>query len=197
MVLAGSMGGMQATFDVLTALPPAFPAAVVVNLHRAARPGRDHLPDVLAVRSTLPVCTLGMTDSLKPGHVYVLPPGAALTHVDGGFVAPGAPQHGWRTADITMATAAERYGGGCIAVVLSGRLNDGADGARSIKRAGGRVIVQDPADAVAHGMPAAVLATGSVALVVPLRRVAQALIALTMAPGGADLLRIPRAPWAS
>ena len=29
------------------------------------------------------------------------------------------------------------------------------------------------------------------------RRIAHSLIALTMAPGGADLLRIPRAHWAS
>ena len=197
MVLAGSIGGMQAMSEVLSALPRDFPSAVLINLHRAARPGRDHLPEVLAYRSALPVRTLGMTDTLEPGHALVLPPGTALTRVDGRFLAPKVPEEGWRTADPTMTTAAERYGSACIGVVLSGRLNDGADGARSIKRAGGRVIVQDPADAVAHGMPAAALATGSVDLVVPLRRIAQALVALTMAPGGAELLRTPRAPWAS
>jgi len=196
-VLAGSMGGVQAMSDVLGGLPRAFPAAIVVTLHRAARPGLDHLPDVLSFRSPLPVQTLGMADALEAGRVHVLPPGTALVHVDGGFLAPEALHEGWRTADPTMTTVAARYGPGCIGVVLSGRLNDGADGARSIKRAGGRVIVQDPADSVAHGMPAAVMATGSVDLVVPLRRVAQALVALTMAPGGAELLRTPRAPWAS
>jgi len=196
-VLAGSLGGVQAMSDVLGALPPEFPAAIVVNLHRAARLGQDHLPDVLGFRSALPVRTLDMTNTLEPGRVHVLPPGTALAHVADDVLAPRAVEEGWRTADPTMTVAAARYGAACIGVVLSGRLNDGADGARSIKRAGGRVIVQDPADSVAHSMPAAVMATGSVDLVVPLRRVAQALVALTMAPGGADLLRIPRAPWAS
>lgn len=196
-VLTASLGGVQAVSDVLGGLPAEFPSAIVVNLHRAARPGRDHLPDVLAFRSTLPVRSLGMTNALEPGHVHVLPPGTALANIDDGFMAAQTLQEGWRTADPTMTSVAHRYGSGCIGVVLSGRLNDGAEGARSIKRAGGRVIVQDPADAVAHGMPAAALATGSVDLVVPLRRVAQALIALIMAPGGAALLRTPRAPWAS
>ena len=195
-VLSGSLGGMQAMLDVLDGLPPHFPAAVLVNLHRAARTGPDRLPQVLAYRSTMPIRTLGMTEALEPGCVHVLPPGNALCTLDNGFLAPRPPE-GWRTADPTMATLAQRYGSGAIAVVLSGSLNDGAVGARAVKRAGGRVIVQDPADAMAHGMPAAVLATGSVDLVVPLRRVAQALVALTMAPGGADLLRTPRAHWAS
>ena len=197
MVLAGSLGGLKAMSDVLEALPSEFPAAIVVNLHRAARSGRDHLPDVLSFRSKLPVRSLGMTDALEPGLVHVLPPGTALANVDDGYVAAQTLQEGRRTADDTMTAAADRYGSGCIGVVLSGRLNDGAEGARSIKRAGGRVIVQDPADAAAHGMPSAALATGSVDLVVPLRRVAQALIALLMAPGGAALLRTPRAHWAS
>jgi len=196
-VLAGSMGGVQAVTQVLAALPRRFPASVLVSLHRAARSGRDHLPEVLAYRSALPIRTLSTTDALEPGCVYVLPPGTALALVDGRFQARELPEQGWRTADPTMTAAAERFGSRCIGVVLSGRLNDGADGVRSIKRAGGRVIVQDPADAAAQGMPAAAMATGSVDLVVPLRRVAQALVALTMAPGGAELLRTPRAPWAS
>ena len=179
-VLAGSLGGMHAMLDVLAGLPGQLPAAIVISLHRAARRGRDHLPDVLALRSKLPVSTLTTVDTLEPGRVHVLPPGTALASVDGGVLAPRLPAEGWRTADPTMTAAAGRYGAACIGVVVSGRLDDGADGSRSIKRAGGRVIVQDPADAVAHGMPTAALATGSVDLVVPLRRVAPALVSLVM-----------------
>lgn len=193
-VLAGSVGGLKAMLEVLCRLPTKFPASVVVTLHRPARPDRDHLPDVLARRSPLPVKHLSSLPDLEAGCVHVLPPGTALS--SSGPLLEAAPANGWRTADATMRTVAERYRARSIAVVLSGRLDDGARGANAIKRAGGRVIVQDPGDADAPGMPAAALATGSVDLVVPLRRVASALIALTMAPGGADLLRIPRAPWA-
>jgi two-component system, chemotaxis family, protein-glutamate methylesterase/glutaminase len=195
-VLAGSVGGLNAMLDVLRTLPAQFPTAIVVVLHRSARGGRDHLPDVLSRRAPLPVKTLASTADLEAGCVHVLPPGTVLARRPGPML-DAARVEGWRTADATMATLAEHYRSRSMAVVLSGRLDDGARGVRAIKRAGGRVIVQDPADATAPSMPAAAMATGCVDLVVPLRRVGQALVALTMAPGGADLLRTPRAPWAS
>jgi two-component system chemotaxis response regulator CheB len=46
-------------------------------------------------------------------------------------------------------------------------------------------------------MPLAALATGCVDLVLPLARLPHALIALTMAPGAADLFRVPPPPWAN
>jgi two-component system chemotaxis response regulator CheB len=45
-------------------------------------------------------------------------------------------------------------------------------------------------------MPSNTIATGCVDFVLPLDRVAAALVALTMAPGGADLLTVPTPSWA-
>jgi hypothetical protein len=74
-----------------------------------------------------------------------------------------------------------------IAVILSGMLQDGTQGIRPVKRYGGRVLAQDPATARA----ASAIATGCVDFVLPPHRLAAALIALTMAPGGAVLLAMP------
>jgi hypothetical protein len=68
--------------------------------------------------------------------------------------------------------------------VLTGLLRDGAQRIRAIKRRGGRVLVQDPTAARAAGMPSAIIATGCVDFVLPLDRIAPALVALTIAPGG-------------
>ena len=195
-VLAGSAGGVRAVRDVLQFLPPQFPAPIVIALHRPARPTRDDLAAMLRRRTSLRVHTLGEPVSLEAGCVHLLPPRTTLATDERGSLRL-EPTQDWRTLDPTMTALARRYGPRCIAVVLSGRLDDGAAGARAGKRGRGRVGVQDPADAEAAGMPASVLATGSVDLVVPLRRVAHTIVALTMAPGGADLLRVPRAPWAS
>jgi two-component system chemotaxis response regulator CheB len=50
-------------------------------------------------------------------------------------------------------TAARCFGRRVIAVILSGGLDDGTDGARVIKRYGGIAIAQDPEEAIFSSMP--------------------------------------------
>jgi two-component system chemotaxis response regulator CheB len=46
-------------------------------------------------------------------------------------------------------------------------------------------------------MPVSAIATGCIDFVLPPHRIAAALIALTMAPGGASLLTVPSPHWAA
>lgn len=193
-VLAGSAGGMKAVMSILPDLPSQLPAAVVVVLHRPVA-ADDHLPALLQRGSALPVAPLCDGGALRPGTVSVLPGRVGLTHGIGGLQVESLPTA--RTIDPTLQAVAAAFGRRSLAVVLSGRLDDGAAGARAIKRAGGRVVVQDPADAAESGMPTATLATGSVDFVLPVRQVSACIVALTMAPGGADLLRTARSAWAT
>jgi two-component system chemotaxis response regulator CheB len=94
-------------------------------------------------------------------------------------------------------SAAEVSGPRLIAVVLSGMRRDGAEGVQAVRRHGGRVLAQDPATAAAPEMPAAAIATGCVDFVLPPERIASALVALAMAPGAAEFLRVAPPSWAS
>jgi two-component system chemotaxis response regulator CheB len=94
-----------------------------------------------------------------------------------------------------MRAVAGHYGPRAIGVVLSGRLDDGAAGARAIKAAGGRVLVQEPDSAECASMPTGVLATGCFDFVLEPRRIAHALVALVSAPGAAQLLAVRAHPW--
>ena len=107
------------------------------------------------------------------------------------------PAANFRVADPLITSVAERCAGRALCVVLTGRLDDGAAGVRALKHRGGRAIAQEPGTARAPGMPMAAVATGCVDLVLPLERIPHALIALTMAPGAAALLRVPPPPWAT
>ena len=62
-------------------------------------------------------------------------------------------------------------------VVLTGSGMDGADGARAVKAAGGRVLVQDPELSEHGGMPRAAIATGAADSVVSLPEIAPAIVA--------------------
>jgi two-component system chemotaxis response regulator CheB len=60
--------------------------------------------------------------------------------------------------------------------VLTGNLDDGTAGMLSIRRHGGRTIVQDPSDASFPSMPESVLQQTDVDECVPLSEVVQALL---------------------
>jgi two-component system chemotaxis response regulator CheB len=191
-VLAASTGGVRALREVVSGLPADFPAAVLVVQHRGAG-SPELLADLLRTRCTLPVRT-ATSGALQPG-LSVLPAGTtADLRPDGTLSLRPCPTV--RTADELLASAADAFGPRVLGVVLTGRLSDGAAGARAVRRAGGRVFVQDPDDAEAPDMPSAALATGCVEHALPLGLVAPALVAYVMAPGAAELLAVPLPPWA-
>ncbi len=80
-----------------------------------------------------------------------------------------------------------------IGVVLTGFGHDGAAGALEIKFAGGRIMVQDPATSMGDPMPTATIGTRSVDFVLPLERMASALISLCTVPGAASFFYVPPA----
>ena len=66
----------------------------------------------------------------------------------------GPPVHFCKPAvDPLFSTAAEVWGGWCLAVILTGMGNDGTAGAAEIVAGGGSVIAQDEATSVVWGMP--------------------------------------------
>ena len=67
-------------------------------------------------------------------------------------------------------SAAALYGDRTLGVVLTGMGHDGREGARSLTKAGARVLVQDEASSVVWGMPGAVAEAGLASAVEPLDR---------------------------
>ncbi len=114
------------------------------------------------------VCPLHIDEAvhgepLTNGRVYVAPGGQHMTVVhgsDGPAIAleHSAPVWGVRpAADVLFRSAAAVFGRMTVAVVLTGMGRDGADGARAIRAAGGRALVQDRDSATIFGMPQATL----------------------------------------
>jgi two-component system chemotaxis response regulator CheB len=197
-VVVASLGGLPVLRAVAAGLPTGFPVPVLVVSHRTAGHCRDALAELLGRDAALPVrsATAGLF-AWQPG-ITVVPGGQTATmtgELQLGLRAT-APADGPGDTLLASAAAAARPDP-VIAVILSGMLRDGAQGVRAVKRGGGRVLVQDPVTARAPGMPASAIATGCIDFILPPQRIAAALIALAMAPGGASLLTVPAPHWAT
>lgn len=140
-------------------LPTRLPVAFCLCLHVPAT-SRSALAEIVARVTELPVSVPGNGEPLRAGHLYVAPPDRhLLVHREHLELERGPKENRVRPAvDPLFRSASAAFGDRATAVVLSGALSDGANGAAVTAAAGGLVLVQDPSDAVVSGMPTATLA---------------------------------------
>jgi len=123
-------------------------------------------------------------EPVRAGQIYIAPGGkhmrvdrrggeATIGIYDGPMVNFCKP-----SVDPLFSSAAEVWGAKCLALVLTGMGCDGTNGAADLVAAGGAVIAQDEATSVVWGMPGSVTHAGLCSSVLPLDRIAPALIRL-------------------
>jgi two-component system chemotaxis response regulator CheB len=96
-----------------------------------------------------------------------------LVDEDGIALSVDAPVNYARpSVDVLFETAAQTFRAHMVAVVLSGASQDGARGAVAVRRAGGRIVVQDPDTAESRIMPGSVLALVDADAVLSVDRIA-------------------------
>ena len=181
--IGASAGGISALPTILSALPAAFPAAVIVVQHLDPH-YRSFLASVLARASRLPVREAVGGEIIKAGVVYVAPRAVHLVLRGGALVlTDAAPVHFVRpSVDVLFASVAAACGSRAVGVILTGAGVDGASGLQNIKRSGGRTIVQDPSSAECSGMPTAARATGCADFTLPLALIGPTLVGLVSPP---------------
>jgi two-component system CheB/CheR fusion protein len=115
---------------------------------------------------------------IEPENIYVIPPGVYLSVRAGALhLSEPTEPHGARFPfDFLLRSLATEFGPRAICVVLSGAGDDGSRGILDIRKHGGRTIVQDPKEAAFDGMPRAAIKTGLVDSVLPVAKIAAALI---------------------
>jgi two-component system chemotaxis response regulator CheB len=157
-VIGGSAGALAPLREIIGALPPSFPAPVLVCLH-LAEGSNSRLPAILEATGLLPARHPRHGERLQPGVIFVAPPDRHLVVSDGvAHLSRGPKENRQRPAvDTLFNTAARAHGPNVIGVVLSGALDDGAAGAAAIAAQDGTVIVQDPDEAQVSSMPVAAM----------------------------------------
>jgi two-component system chemotaxis response regulator CheB len=177
-VIACSTGGPKALGELIPKLPSPLGAGTLIVQHMP--PGfTASLATRLDAASPLNVREAAGGETLAPG-VALLAPGGAHLRLDGtrhAQLSDDAPVGGLKPrADFTIEDAAKRFGARMLLVVLTGMGRDGLEGAKAVRAAGGRILVEAESTCTVYGMPRVVAEAGLADDVLPLDELADAIV---------------------
>ena len=185
MVLIGvSTGGPVALTQLLPAIPRDIGVPIIIVQHMPPIFTKS-LADSLATK-----CVVGVREAIhgeapEPNTVYIAPGGRQMRLGAGTENRPileltdDPPENNCRPAvDYLFRSAANRFPGRAMAVILTGMGSDGTLGLRLLKRHGCFVIAQDEASCVVYGMPKAAVDAGVADVVLPLESIASRIAAV-------------------
>ena len=179
-VIGSSTGGVEALRYLLPSLPKGLPPIVIVQ-HIPANFSRimAHHLDVLC---PFPVCEVMHGQELRAGQCYVAPGDFHLALQPAGMgyrarLVQSPPVHHCRPAvDILFRSAAQFAGAHAVAMLLTGMGVDGAAGMKAMQMAGAATFAEAEETCVVFGMPQAAIKLGAANQVLPLTRMARAII---------------------
>jgi len=154
-VIGGSAGSLKPLLYILSNLSRGFIIPVIIVLHRKDD-YRSTLTDVINNATHLKVKEAEDKEQILPGVGYVAPANYHLLiekELTFSLDASEKVNFSRPSIDVTFQTAAEAYGPGLIAIILSGANDDGTDGLRTVRKNNGLLIAQDPKSALVAIMP--------------------------------------------
>ena len=146
------------------------------------------LAELLQRVTEMPVREATRNLAVEPNRVYVIPPNAEISVVNGvlNLKRPAEPRGMRLPIDVLFSSLAREQGERAIGVVLSGMGSDGVLGLQAIKAAGGLTAVQQPDTAQFDLMPRNAIAAGCGDIVAPPAEIAARILAyVAQAPDAA------------
>lgn len=182
-VIGVSTGGPEALSVLLPVLATQSMTPVFIVQHNL-QGFNEYLAESLSRKIQRPIIVPHQQMEIARDGIYLAKGGSHLLIGRAGnrevvMLSDSPPENQFKpSVDALFRSASTVYESGLIAVVLTGMLNDGAQGAKAVKRAGGYVIAQDEASSVVWGMPRAAIETGSVDQILSIHEVGPAILKL-------------------
>ncbi|MBA1429781.1 chemotaxis protein CheB [Pseudomonas fluorescens] len=183
-VVGASAGGVEALLSIFGELPEGFGLPVIAVLHLPDE-RRSQLAEVFARRLRVPVKEARDKEAIEAGTLYFAGPGYHLSvELDRSLSLSQEDRvhHSRPAIDFLFTSAADAYGPGLLAILLTGANQDGARGLAYVKQSGGTTVVQDPAEARIAVMPLAALALHTPDHILSLSRIGSLLASLEPSP---------------
>lgn len=182
LAIGASTGGVQALTEVLSSFPPTAPGTVIVQ----------HMPEKFTAsfaQRLNSICAVEVKEAAEgdlvvSGRALIAPGGrhmllqrcGAQYHVT---LRDGPPVfHQKPSVEVLFDSVAKYAGPNAVGAILTGMGADGAAGLLRMRQAGARTVAQDEKSCVVFGMPSEAIKLGAAEKVLPLERIAHALIQL-------------------
>ena len=161
--IGASAGGLEAFSQLIEKLPDDTGMAFVLVQHMDPK-HKSALTEILSRITSMPVSEVENKTFVKPDHVYIIPPGKAMSISQGvlGLVPREDTARQHMPIDYFLESLAKDQGSKAIGVILSGTAADGSRGLKEIKTVGGITFAQRPQTAKFDSMPLNAIATGVV-----------------------------------
>jgi two-component system chemotaxis response regulator CheB len=180
LAIASSTGGPGALAKILAQLPADFPLPILVVQH--ITPGFvSSLISWLDQQTLLRVNLAHHGDEPQSGQVLIAPDNYHLEVNAMGLISlrrSVSTREICPSANALFRSVADVYGPTAAGLILTGMGDDGAQGLLALRRTGAHTIAQNQETCVVFGMPAVAIRLGAAEQVLPLDKIAAALIDL-------------------
>lgn len=177
-----STGGPKALQEVIPFLPKDFIVPVMVVQHMPVlftKPFAERLDSI----SQLNVKEAENGDVIEAGNVYIARGGVhmkakRINSFKSEIILDPEPENilYHPSVNVMMFSCLETFGGRILGVIMTGMGDDGTQGLKAIKQAGGKSIAQNEETCVVYGMPKMAVEAGAVDKVVPLQNIANEIV---------------------
>jgi two-component system chemotaxis response regulator CheB len=184
--IGASTGGPTAVEEVLSGLGNNFPLPVLYTQHIDIGADEKMVRWFNQVCPNIPMSLARDGEIAKKGHVYMAPADKHLVidYIKNDLpvlkLSDEPPERFLRPAvNKLFRSAARIYKNTCIALLLTGMGQDGAEGCKEIIKAGGFTICEDESTCTVFGMPQAAIEMKAASRVLPRDCIARAVVKMT------------------
>ncbi|UMB61189.1 PAS domain S-box protein [Lutibacter sp. A80] len=175
--IGASAGGLDAIQQLFDNIPVETGMAFVIVQHLSPN-FKSLMPELLSKHTSMKIFTAENNQTIEPNCIYLNQKNKNL-HIKGKqlILTEKSPRPNLNLPiDIFFHTLGEEHKDNSVGVILSGTGSDGSRGIKTIKEAGGIIIVQEPDSAQFDGMPNTSIATNLVDFILPPKKIAQTLL---------------------
>lgn len=177
--IGASVGGLKAISALLKNVSSETGMSFIFVQHLSPT-HKSHLTELLSKITKMKVQDIEDMEKMVPNNVYVIPFNKGIEVTDGHIkLIPRSKQGKPISIDILFSSLAETHKENTVGVVLSGNLDDGTEGLKAIKDAGGITFAQDDS-AEADSMPTSAIKSGVVDFVLSAKEIGQELSRLNI-----------------